>query len=66
MTPTDPGRTRLVKEPTLLDALIPLVTLVVLIGGAILLFGLDALDGPVPAALVVCAMVAAYLDRDAA
>jgi Na+:H+ antiporter, NhaC family len=61
MTPTDPGRTRLVKEPTLLDALIPLVTLVVLIGGAILLFGLEALDGPVPAALVVCAMVAALV-----
>jgi Na+:H+ antiporter, NhaC family len=61
MTPTDPDRTRLVKEPTLLDALIPLIALVVMIGGAILLFGLDALDGPIPAALVVCAMIAALV-----
>jgi Na+:H+ antiporter, NhaC family len=61
MTPTDPGRTRLVKEPTLLDSLIPLIALVVMIGGAILLFGLDALDGPVPAALVLCAMVASLV-----
>jgi NhaC family Na+:H+ antiporter len=61
MTPTDPERTRLVKEPTLLDALIPLIALVVMIGGAILLFGLDALDGPIPAALVICCMVAALV-----
>lgn len=61
MTPTDPARTRLVKEPSVVDALIPLITLVVLIGGAILLFGLDALDGPIPAALVVCAMVASLV-----
>jgi Na+:H+ antiporter, NhaC family len=61
MTPTDTERTRLVKEPTVLDALIPLVALVVMIGGAILLFGLDALNGPIPAALVVCAMVAALV-----
>src|SRR5215471_15622906 len=61
MTPTDPERTRLVKEPTLLDALIPLIALVVMIGGAILLFGLDALDGPIPAALVVCSMIAALV-----
>jgi NhaC family Na+:H+ antiporter len=50
--------TRPVRDPSLLDALLPLVTLVVLIGGAILLFGLQALDGPIPAALVVCSMVA--------
>ncbi len=61
MTPTDPERTRLVKEPSLLDALIPLIALVVMIGGAILLFGLDALDGPIPAALVICAMVASLV-----
>ena len=44
-----------------MDALIPLVTLVVLIGGSILLFGLDALDGPIQVALVLCAMVAALV-----
>ncbi len=32
-----------------------------MIGGAILLFGLDALNGPIPAALVVCAMIAALV-----
>src|SRR3982751_4991852 len=49
---------RPVREPSLLDALIPLVALVVLIGGAIALFGLQALDGPIPAALVICSMIA--------
>lgn len=47
-----------VREPSLLDALIPLVTLVALIGGAILLFGPEAIYGPIPAALVICSMVA--------
>jgi NhaC family Na+:H+ antiporter len=46
------------RQPSLLDALIPLIALVVLIGGAIALFGLQALDGPIPAALVICSMVA--------
>src|SRR5262245_23275875 len=61
MTLTSTEADRLVREPSLVDALIPLITLVVLIGGAIALFGLDALDGPIPAALVVCAMVAALV-----
>jgi NhaC family Na+:H+ antiporter len=61
MTPTDSEGKRLVREPSIADALIPLFTLVALIGGAIALFGLDALDGPIPAALVICAMVAALV-----
>jgi NhaC family Na+:H+ antiporter len=36
-----------VRPPSLLDSLIPLVALIVLIGGSLLLFGLDALDGPI-------------------
>src|SRR5690606_36091097 len=40
-----------------LDAIFPLVLLVVLIAGGLALYGLDALAGPIPAALVVCAMV---------
>jgi NhaC family Na+:H+ antiporter len=52
---------RPVRTPSLLDALIPLVTLAVLIGGALLLFGLDALDGPIQAALVICVLVAALV-----
>jgi Na+:H+ antiporter, NhaC family len=50
-----------VRPPSLVDALIPLVTLAVSIGGALLLFGLDALDGPVQAALVLCVLVAALV-----
>src|SRR6476620_10296162 len=46
------------RAPSLLDALIPLIALVVLIGGSIALFGLQALEGPIPAALVICSMIA--------
>ncbi len=45
---------RNIKEPSYADAIIPAVTLVVLIAGAIFLFGLDALDGPVQVALIFC------------
>lgn len=55
MTGADPQHPR---DPSLLDAILPLAVLVASIGGALALFGLDALDGPIPAALVVCAMVA--------
>src|SRR5690606_40731930 len=47
--------------PRLVHALIPLLSLILLIGGALALFGLDALDGPIQAALVVCCMVAALV-----
>jgi NhaC family Na+:H+ antiporter len=43
------------------DATVPLVALVVLIGGSLALFGLDALDGPIQVALVLCAMIAALV-----
>jgi Na+:H+ antiporter, NhaC family len=52
---------RPVRDPTLADALIPLVTLAVLIAGSLALFGLDALDGPIQAGLVLAAMVAALI-----
>jgi NhaC family Na+:H+ antiporter len=54
-------RTEGVREPSLSDAVIPLVTLVALIGGSPALFGLYALDGPIRVALVLCAMVAALV-----
>jgi Na+:H+ antiporter, NhaC family len=47
--------------PSLVDSVLPLVTLAVLIGGSLALFGLDALDGPIQVALVLCAMVAALI-----
>jgi Na+:H+ antiporter, NhaC family len=52
---------RPVRDPSLVDAVIPLVTLAVLIAGSLALFGLDALDGPIQVALVMCAMVAALI-----
>jgi NhaC family Na+:H+ antiporter len=60
---TDAVTRRAVREPSLADAVIPLVALVVLIGGSLALFGLDALDGPIQVALVLCAMIAALVVR---
>jgi NhaC family Na+:H+ antiporter len=59
MTATRKSRT--VRDPTLVDAVVPIVALVVLIGGSLVLFGLAALDGPLQVALVLCAMVAALV-----
>jgi Na+:H+ antiporter, NhaC family len=49
------------RDPSLVDAVLPLVLLAVLIGGSIALFGLDALDGPIQVALVLCAMAASLI-----
>ncbi|MCO5316336.1 MAG: hypothetical protein M9938_09280 [Solirubrobacterales bacterium] len=47
-----------IREVSLSDALIPIFSLVVLVGGSIALFGLDALDGPVQVAMVLCTVIA--------
>ena len=52
---------RVVRDATVFDAIAALLTLVVLIGGALLIFGLDALDGPIQVALVLCCMVASLI-----
>ena len=52
--PVTPGTT---KEPSYADAIFPLVTLIVLIAASVYLFGLNALDGPLQVALVICSMV---------
>ena len=49
------------RRPALIDAVLPLVALAVLIASSLLLFGLDALDGPIQVALVVCAAIAALI-----
>ncbi|MHA7986802.1 Na+/H+ antiporter NhaC [Rathayibacter sp. CAU 1779] len=49
------------RPPSLADAIIPLVTLAVLIAGGLALFGLDALDGPIQVALILSAMVASLI-----
>mgnify|MGYP006281867619 FL=1 len=50
-----------VREPSFLDAIIPLVLLIVLIGSSVYLFGLNAIDGPVQVALLLSTMVAALI-----
>ncbi|QIL89678.1 Na+/H+ antiporter NhaC [Microbulbifer sp. SH-1] len=56
-----PGEHKHIRTPSLLDALIPLVTLALLIGSSLALFGMQALDGPIQTALIVCCMVAALI-----
>ena len=57
----EPLTPRSIKEPSYADAIIPAVTLIVLIAGAIFLFGLDALDGPVQVALIFCDILVALI-----
>src|SRR5690606_1283534 len=58
---SDGSDQRDVRSPSLADALIPLGAMVVLIAGALLIFGLDALDGPIQVALVGACLVAALI-----
>jgi NhaC family Na+:H+ antiporter len=46
------------REPSLLDALIPMVTLLVLLSLTIVLFGIDATNGPLQVALLASGVVA--------
>ncbi|WP_176883888.1 Na+/H+ antiporter NhaC [Nocardioides sp. YR527] len=45
----------------MIDSLLPLAALALLIGGALTLFGLDALDGPIQVALMLCCAIAALI-----
>jgi NhaC family Na+:H+ antiporter len=54
-------RTAGLRSPSVTDALVPLGVLAVLIAGALALFGLDALDGPIQVALLLCCAVAALI-----
>lgn len=58
---SDGSERRDVRSPSLADALIPLGAMVMLIAGALLIFGLDALDGPIQVALVGACLVAAVI-----
>lgn len=60
MTPQPPSQ-RTIKEPSLIDVLIPIAVLISSIAGAVYLFGLDAIGGPVQVALLVSTMVAALV-----
>jgi NhaC family Na+:H+ antiporter len=52
---------RKTREPSLLDAIVTLGSLIVLIAGCLLIFGLDALDGPLQVALLLACMVAVFV-----
>ncbi|HET6652793.1 MAG TPA: Na+/H+ antiporter NhaC [Nocardioides sp.] len=54
-------RTTGLREPSIADALVPLGVLATLIAGGLALFGLDALDGPIQVALLLCCAVAALI-----
>jgi NhaC family Na+:H+ antiporter len=50
-----------IKEPSYIDAIIPLVTLTALIGGSVFVFGTAAVDGPMQLALILCCMVVSLI-----
>jgi NhaC family Na+:H+ antiporter len=59
-TPAEPEGRR-PRPPTLLDALLPVVVLIVLIASTIALFGVDATEGPLQVALFLSAGFAALM-----
>ncbi len=61
MTNEQPTIEREIREPSLMDALIPLVFMIVLLAISIVLFGIDAALGPLQVALLMSAVVAAIV-----
>ena len=57
--PADPPRTP--RDPTLLDALLPIVVLIILLAMTIVLFGIDATNGPLQVALLLSAAFASLM-----
>jgi NhaC family Na+:H+ antiporter len=60
-TPIESTEQNAPRAPSLLDALIPLVFMIVLLASSIMLFGLDAAVGPLQVALLMSAVVAALV-----
>ncbi len=56
-----PPKQRQIREPSYFDAIAPLVVLAVLIAGAVSLFGLSAMDGPLQVAIILSAMFTAFI-----
>lgn len=52
---------RPIREPSFLDVLVPIVVLIASIAGAVSLFGLNAINGPVQVGLLLSTMVAAII-----
>ncbi|MFA3761835.1 Na+/H+ antiporter NhaC family protein [Yersinia sp. 2544 StPb PI] len=56
-----PKKTRTIKPPSYLDAIIPMLSLVLLVGASVALFGLNAVNGPLQVALILCTMITAVI-----
>ena len=56
-----PTESRNIKEPSYWDAIVPLITLIVLIAGSVSLFGSAAVDGPMQVALILSVMVTSFI-----
>ncbi len=52
---------RQIRPPSYFDAIAPLVILAVLVTGAVYLFGLKAMDGPLQVAIILAAMLVALI-----
>src|SRR5512139_1038750 len=61
MTNNSEQKAKAIREPSLLDALIPLLFMIVLLATSIGLFGIDAATGPLQVALFMSAVVAAIV-----
>src|SRR5262245_21236011 len=59
MTTDQTNKEKAIREPSLVDALIPLLFMIVLLSTSIVLFGIDAATGPLQVALFMSAVVAA-------
>ena len=61
MSTNQPVKESAIRQPSLTDALIPLIFMIVLLIASIVLFGLDAALGPLQVALFMSAVVAAMV-----
>ncbi len=61
MTTTSIKQAKEIREPSLVDALIPLIFMIVMLSLSIVLFGLDASLGPLQVSLLMSAVVAAVV-----
>ena len=60
-TLTRPTKKTRIRQPSLVDALIPLLFMIALLATSIVLFGIDAAVGPLQVALLMSAVVAAVV-----
>jgi len=61
MTTKTDKQVKVIREPSLLDALIPLILMIVMLALSIVIFGLDASLGPLQVSLLMSAVVAAVV-----